>query len=63
MHDLEGGTLCPHRGTYFGILNGLHNIIVIITLNVYIIFNQREKTTPLIINDISKTTLQAYFKA
>ena len=36
MHDPEG--------TYFGKLHGLHNIIVIITLNVYFIVIQSEKT-------------------
>ena len=34
-------------GTYFGILHGLHNIIVIITLNVYFIVNKSEKTQPI----------------
>ena len=34
-------------GTYFGILHGLHNIIVIITLNDYFIDNQSEKAPPI----------------
>jgi hypothetical protein len=36
MHDPEGECIMPSNlGTYFGIQHGQHNIIVIITLNVF----------------------------
>ena len=34
-------------GTYFGILHGKHNIIVVITLNVQFIVNQSAKNPPI----------------